>query len=111
VERRVDAHCQHGAQAVGIGATDAGGGILFYDVDGAPKASLPKRFYGNSLFNAEEWRDRDERGGIFSNLPLRTSPSGAAIASALRRCPSGCLRQAVSLRSILRLNLLFDTRY
>ena len=31
----------HGAQAVGIGATEAGGGMVFYDVDGAPKASLP----------------------------------------------------------------------
>ena len=31
----------HGAQAVGIGASEAGGGIVFYDVDGVSKATLP----------------------------------------------------------------------
>ena len=32
----------HGAQAAGIGSTEHGGGIVFYDVDGKPKAHLPE---------------------------------------------------------------------
>ena len=31
----------HGAQAVGITGSEAGGGIVFYDVEGTPKESLP----------------------------------------------------------------------
>ena len=31
----------HGASAVSVGGTEDGGGILFYDVDGEPRARLP----------------------------------------------------------------------
>jgi hypothetical protein len=37
-----------------------------------------------------------------AGLCARTQPRGV-LASALRRCPAGCLRQAISLRSVLGL--------
>ena len=40
---QVSVYGPHGAQAVGISGTAQGGGIIFYDLDGEPKAHLPEQ--------------------------------------------------------------------